>query len=100
VTTPFVNLRWLLDKAERRRSTLYAINGVCIFAGWVVARIILFLYLFWHLWAYRHTMATLSLTIRIVAPSIIVGLFALNLVWFERICRGVARLFAGKTKLI
>lgn len=99
MTTPFINSRWLLDKAEQRRSTLYLLNGVCIFVGWVLSRILLFFYLFWHMWAHRDVMATLSGSIQVVAPSITVGLFVLNLFWFGRICRGIARLVGGKFKL-
>ncbi|XP_045791343.1 TLC domain-containing protein 4-B-like isoform X2 [Trifolium pratense] len=51
-TTPGVNLRWYLDVAGMKRSKVYLINGVVIFIGWLVARILLFVYMFYH--AYLH----------------------------------------------
>ena len=30
-TTPFVNMRWWLDKAEMKSSPLYFYNGVALF---------------------------------------------------------------------
>ncbi|KAF6172352.1 hypothetical protein GIB67_024974 [Kingdonia uniflora] len=45
-TTPGINLRWYLDTAGMKRSNLYLLNGVVIFFAWLVARILLFAYLF------------------------------------------------------
>ncbi|KAI3465564.1 hypothetical protein Pfo_022227 [Paulownia fortunei] len=47
-TTPGINLRWYLDAAGMKRSRVYIINGVVIFLAWLVARILLFIYLFYH----------------------------------------------------
>ncbi|KAG6419622.1 hypothetical protein SASPL_121844 [Salvia splendens] len=51
-TTPSINLRWYLDAAGMKRSKVYTINGVVIFLAWLVARILLFMYLFWHSFVY------------------------------------------------
>uniref|UniRef100_A0A9I9DJV1 TLC domain-containing protein n=1 Tax=Cucumis melo TaxID=3656 RepID=A0A9I9DJV1_CUCME len=48
-TTPFVNLRWYLDNAGQKNSNLYVINGIALFLGWLVARILLFIYFFGHM---------------------------------------------------
>ncbi|KAL7172960.1 hypothetical protein ACSBR2_032430 [Camellia fascicularis] len=48
-TTPFVNLRWYLDVAGQKNSKLYVCNGVALFFGWLVARILLFIFCFYHL---------------------------------------------------
>ncbi|PON69539.1 TRAM/LAG1/CLN8 domain containing protein [Parasponia andersonii] len=75
-TTPFVNLRWYLDTAGQKSSSLYICNGVALFLGWLavsfehgimhladlslnynnnfnleppVARIFLFIYFFTHM---------------------------------------------------
>ncbi|KAL6614277.1 hypothetical protein ACP70R_036547 [Stipagrostis hirtigluma subsp. patula] len=50
ITTPFVNLRWYLDVAGQKNCKLYLYNGLALFAGWLVARIILFMYLFTHMY--------------------------------------------------
>ncbi|KAJ6790670.1 transmembrane protein 56 [Iris pallida] len=36
ITTPFVNLRWYLDLAGQKSSSLYVYNGVALFLGWLV----------------------------------------------------------------
>ncbi|XVF74973.1 hypothetical protein PTKIN_Ptkin13bG0152000 [Pterospermum kingtungense] len=35
-TTPFVNLRWYLDVAGQKSSTIYVYNGIALFFGWLV----------------------------------------------------------------
>ncbi|MBA0609764.1 hypothetical protein Godav_010706 [Gossypium davidsonii] len=35
-TTPFVNIRWYLDVAGRKSSTIYIYNGIALFFGWLV----------------------------------------------------------------
>ncbi|XP_047252935.1 TLC domain-containing protein 4-B isoform X1 [Capsicum annuum] len=51
-TTPFVNLRWYLDVAGQKNSQLYVCNGVALFFGWLVARILLFLLFFYHMFSH------------------------------------------------
>ncbi|MBA0679012.1 hypothetical protein Goari_010811 [Gossypium aridum] len=34
-TTPFVNIRWYLDVAGRKSSTIYIYNGIALFFGWL-----------------------------------------------------------------
>ncbi|KAH9308972.1 hypothetical protein KI387_036883, partial [Taxus chinensis] len=48
ITTPFVNMRWYLNLAGLKRSKVYAINGIALFCGWLLARIILFVFYFAH----------------------------------------------------
>ncbi|KAL3649227.1 hypothetical protein CASFOL_005630 [Castilleja foliolosa] len=52
ITTPFVNLRWCLDVAGLKNSKLYVYNGVALFFGWLVARIILFVFFFYHMFTH------------------------------------------------
>ncbi|KAH1263622.1 Transmembrane protein 56-B [Glycine max] len=49
-TTPGINLRWYLDAAGMKKSNAYLINGVVIFIAWLVARILLFVYMFYHVY--------------------------------------------------
>ena len=49
-TTLGTNLRWYLDTAGMKRSKAYLINGVVIFVAWLVAKILLFMYLFYHVY--------------------------------------------------
>ncbi|GFY95454.1 TRAM, LAG1 and CLN8 (TLC) lipid-sensing domain containing protein [Actinidia rufa] len=54
VTTPEINMRWYLDTAGLKRSNAYLINGVVIFFAWLVARILLFVYMFYHVYLHYH----------------------------------------------
>ncbi|MBA0574960.1 hypothetical protein Golob_024852 [Gossypium lobatum] len=49
-TTPGINLRWYLDTVGMKRSKAYLVNGVVIFVAWFVARVLLFMYLFYHIY--------------------------------------------------
>lgn len=40
-TTPFVNLRWTLDKARLRSHPAYLINGITMAVSWLIVRILL-----------------------------------------------------------
>ncbi|VAH81206.1 unnamed protein product [Triticum turgidum subsp. durum] len=51
-TTPFVNLRWYLEVAGQKDHNLYLYNGLAMFVGWLIARIILFVYFFTHVYSH------------------------------------------------
>ncbi|KAF5729188.1 transmembrane protein 56-B-like isoform X1 [Tripterygium wilfordii] len=96
VTTPVINMRWYLDTAGMKRSNAYLINGVLIFFLWLIARILLFLYLFNHV--YRHYDQVMQLHIMgyllvFVVPT---ALAILNLMWFGRILKGLKKTLAKK----
>ncbi|KAG5413473.1 hypothetical protein IGI04_001040 [Brassica rapa subsp. trilocularis] len=59
VTTPSINLRWYLDTAGLKRSKAYLINGVAIFLAWLTARILLFIYMFYHVYIHYDQVANL-----------------------------------------
>eukprot|EP00955_Chlamydomonas_euryale_P083749 363887-Chlamydomonas_euryale.AAC.8 len=52
-TTPFIDLRWWLDKANLKSSRLYMYNGMAIFVSWVVARLCIFPPFFYVVWQQR-----------------------------------------------
>ncbi|KAH6788659.1 TRAM protein [Perilla frutescens var. hirtella] len=90
-TTPSINLRWYLDAAGMKRSKVYTINGVAIFLAWLVARILLFIYLFWH--SYLHydqvkQMHEIGVVMMFVIPSV---LSVMNLIWFSKIFKGMVK---------
>ncbi|KAL6619042.1 hypothetical protein ACP70R_034181 [Stipagrostis hirtigluma subsp. patula] len=90
-TTPFVNLRWYLDLAGRKGTKLYLYNGVALFVGWLVARIILFVYLFAHLYLHFDQVRTVFpvgfYSVLTVPPV----LSLMNLLWFWKICKGMVK---------
>ncbi|MBA0614470.1 hypothetical protein Godav_014765 [Gossypium davidsonii] len=76
-TTPGINLRWYLDTAGMKRSRAYLINGVVIFVTWLVARILLFMYLFYHVYLHFDQLwATVNIRRAFYPIS-----YELNVVW-------------------
>ncbi|XP_052201760.1 uncharacterized protein LOC127807747 isoform X2 [Diospyros lotus] len=62
VTTPEINMRWYLDVAGLKRSNAYLINGVVIFFAWLVARILLFVYMFYHVYLHYDQISSCNTT--------------------------------------
>ena len=52
-TTPFVNLRWFLDKLGMKGSSLYFWNGLAMTLSWFVVRVLGFMWLGTLLWSAR-----------------------------------------------
>ncbi|XP_019419997.1 PREDICTED: transmembrane protein 56-B [Lupinus angustifolius] len=90
-TTPFVNLRWHLDVAGRKSSKLYIWNGIALFFGWLVARIILFMFFFIHMWSHFDEVKKifpLGFYTLLVVPPI---LSIMNIFWFWKIAKGMVK---------
>ncbi|VFQ98490.1 unnamed protein product [Cuscuta campestris] len=94
LTTPEINLRWYLDTAGLKRSNAYLINGVAIFFAWLAARILLFVYMFRHVYYHydqvvqMHPFGNLLV---LVVPAI---LGIMNLMWFGKIMKGLKKTLA------
>lgn len=91
VTTPAVNLRWYLDAAGMKKSKLYVINGLMMFLTWLVARIVLFMYLFYHISAHYDQVVQLhklGYLLVMVVPSV---LSIMNFLWFVKITKGLRK---------
>ncbi|KAG5052870.1 hypothetical protein JHK87_005068 [Glycine soja] len=90
-TTPFVNLRWYLDIAGLKSSKLYIWNGIALFFGWLVARIFLFMFLFYHIGTRYVEVKEIFLFgfyTLIMVPSV---LAVLNIFWFWKIAKGMVK---------
>ena len=59
-TTPFVNLRWFLDKLGMKGSSLYFWNGLAMTLSWFVVRVLGFMWLGTLLWSARAQIRELS----------------------------------------
>ncbi|XP_062105700.1 uncharacterized protein LOC133817253 [Humulus lupulus] len=95
-TTPGINLRWYLDIAGMKRSKAYVINGVVIFFSWLVARILLFIYLFYHIYLhYEQVRQIQSFGLFLVAVVPLV-LAMMNLMWFAKIFKGLKKTLAKR----
>lgn len=96
-TTPFVNLRWHLDVAGMKSSQLYVLNGIAMFLGWLVARIVLFGFFFYHIYNHidqvRQVNTVAFYSLHMIPPV----LAAMNLFWFFKIAKGMIRTLRKKT---
>ncbi|KAH9627394.1 hypothetical protein KSS87_001233 [Heliosperma pusillum] len=91
VTTPEINMRWFLDTVGLKRSNAYLINGIVIFLAWLVARILLFVYMFFHVYLHYDQvieMHAFGYFLVFVVPSV---LAAMNLMWFGKILKGLKK---------
>lgn len=96
VTTPEINMRWYLDIAGMKRSTAYLINGVVIFFAWLFARIMLFIYMFYHVYLHYDQVIQMHIfgyMLVFVVPSV---LAIMNLVWFGKILKGLKKTLAKR----
>ncbi|XP_078163722.1 uncharacterized protein LOC144558743 isoform X1 [Carex rostrata] len=96
-TTPGVNLRWYLDTAGMKRSKAYVLNGVAMFVAWLVARILLFIYLFYHIYMHHDQTRMMHPFGYFLTLTIPVILFAMNLTWFMKILRGLKKTLTRQT---
>ncbi|KAH7316195.1 hypothetical protein KP509_21G082200 [Ceratopteris richardii] len=95
-TTPFVNLRWYLCTMGLKKSTAYIVNGIFLFLGWMLARILLFVFFFLHLYKHydqvQRMHAALHYCVLLVPPCLAV----LNVAWFLKILMGLLKIIFSK----
>ncbi|KAL6554436.1 hypothetical protein OROMI_020109 [Orobanche minor] len=90
-TTPWINIRWYLDAAGMKRSGAYIVNGIVIFLSWLVARILLFIYMFCHVYLYYDQVKqvhTMGVVLVFFVPFV---LSVMNLMWFFKIFKGLKK---------
>ncbi|XP_011032790.1 PREDICTED: transmembrane protein 56-B-like [Populus euphratica] len=95
-TTPGINLRWYLDTAGMKKSKAYLLNGVVIFFAWFVARILLFIYLFYHVFLHLYQVKQMHSFGRLLALVVPVVLSVMNLMWFWKIFKGMKKTLAKR----
>lgn len=95
-TTPGINLRWYLDVAGMKRSKAYLINGVVIFIAWLVARILLFVYMFYHAYLHFDQVQQMHPFGQILVVVVPVVLSVMNLIWFSKIIKGLMKTLAKR----
>ncbi|XAR48371.1 hypothetical protein NMG60_11031183 [Bertholletia excelsa] len=95
-TTPGINLRWYLDRAGMKSSKAYLVNGFMVFISWMVARILLFIYLLYVVYYYYDQvkqMHTFGYFLVAIVPLL---LSVMNLLWFGKIVRGLKKTLAKR----
>ncbi|KAG5621965.1 hypothetical protein H5410_007183 [Solanum commersonii] len=91
VTTPEINMRWFLDTAGLKRSYAYLINGVVIFFAWLVARILLFIYMFYHVSLHYDQVIHMHIFGILLVFGVPAALGVMNLMWFGKIIKGLKK---------
>jgi hypothetical protein len=93
-TTPFVNMRWWLDKSDMKSSPLYFYNGVGLFVFWILARIVAFPPFFYVIYKQRDQIKYLSTYTKFLLYVFPIILTTLNLWWFTKILKGVLKMLS------
>jgi hypothetical protein len=94
-TTPFVNLRWALDRLQMKHLQLHQVNGLLLMLVWGVARVAMFVPF------YLHVLQNLRLIAQEPphAVAMLLGvpllLLALNTMWFIKIVKGAYKMMFG-----
>jgi len=96
ITTPEINLRWYLDTAGMKKSLAYVVNGVFIFLAWLVARILLFIYMFYHVYLHYNQVMRMHIFGYVLVFGVPAALGVMNLIWFGKIVRGVKKTLAKR----
>ncbi|KAL8087633.1 uncharacterized protein LOC141698489 [Apium graveolens] len=90
-TTPSVNLRWYLDVAGQKKSKLYTCNGIALFLGWLGARILWFVFFFYHMFNHFDQVQKIYplgfYSMLTVPPALAI----MNLFWFWKITKGMIK---------
>ncbi|PKI77284.1 hypothetical protein CRG98_002229 [Punica granatum] len=95
-TTPGINLRWYLDTAGLKKSKAYLLNGVVIFLAWLVARILLFIYMFYHVSLHFDQVKQMHDFGKLLVFGVPLALSIMNLMWFGKIIKGLRKTLAKR----
>ncbi|XP_047249656.1 TLC domain-containing protein 4-B [Capsicum annuum] len=95
-TTPGINLRWYLDVAGMKKSKAYLVNGFLMVFAWLVARILLFIYLFYHVYINYDQVKHLPSFAIFLSSVVSLVLTMMNLVWFWKIVKGLKKTLAKR----
>ncbi|KAJ0979047.1 hypothetical protein J5N97_014521 [Dioscorea zingiberensis] len=87
---------WFLDTAGMKRSTAYLVNGVVVFFAWLVARILLFIYLFYHIQAHYKQIEQMHTAGYFLVFMVPASLAVMNLMWFMKILKGLRKTLAKR----
>jgi len=100
ITTPFVNTRWVLDKAGLKNSNIYFWNGIIMLLLWFLFRVCLYGYQAVRLYQLRTGLLALPVKDIIVFPSCYFLGLLLQVFWFTKILKGAMKALGigGKRK--
>ncbi|KAK8943118.1 hypothetical protein KSP39_PZI009154 [Platanthera zijinensis] len=95
-TTPGINMRWFLETAGLKRSGAYLINGVVMVFAWLAARILLFLYLFHHIYLHYDEVQQMHAFGHLLILGVPAVIFIMNMMWFIKILKGLKKAIAKR----
>lgn len=99
LSTPFVNARWMLDKAGFKSHAVYKINGICMLVTFFMARLVPFQPIFLSMvWPHLSEFANLPPGLRFVIPTAWLLSMCLNIIWFRKMVIGAIKVFFPKPK--
>jgi len=95
ITTPFVNMRWFLDKSGMKNTMLFKINGLCMLFFWFIFRIVGYFSVAPSVYAHRKAVLSLPpFEMFIYLFSYVVG-GVLMLLWFSKMVSGALKVLMG-----
>ncbi|RZL18884.1 MAG: hypothetical protein EOO89_04945 [Pedobacter sp.] len=96
LSTPFLNLSFLLKEYHHTTNPLYAMSGLLLVLTFFVVRILLTPYLLYHFVTYWHPTPA-DKYLYILNVGAILFFFGINYLWFYQIIRIVFKKKGGKT---
>uniref|UniRef100_A0A383WKX4 TLC domain-containing protein n=1 Tax=Tetradesmus obliquus TaxID=3088 RepID=A0A383WKX4_TETOB len=94
-TTPFVNLRWALDRLQLKHLKLYQVNGLLMLLVWGVARVAMFVPFYLHVLQNLRIIAQEPPHAVAMLLGVPLLLLALNTMWFVKIAKGAYKMMFG-----
>jgi hypothetical protein len=99
ITTPFVNQRYFLDKADMKSRKRYTVNGLLMWLGFVVVRCSMIPISIYILYVQSEAMVKgMPLFVRIAVYAQIVNLSTLNSYWTYKITQGLIKALKSASK--
>ncbi|CAB78159.1 hypothetical protein [Arabidopsis thaliana] len=95
VVAASLNIKWIngryLDNSGQKGSKAYTLNGIALFLGWLVARVLLFIFFFVHMYLHFHQVKQVFplgfYSLLTIPPALAV----MNLLWFWKITKGLIK---------
>ncbi|EOA22097.1 hypothetical protein CARUB_v10002647mg [Capsella rubella] len=80
-----------LDTSGQKGSKAYTLNGIALFLSWLVARILLFIYFFVHMYLHFHQVKQVFPLGYYSLLTIPLALAVMNIIWFWKITKGMIK---------
>mmetsp|Transcript_11380 Transcript_11380/g.42723 ORF Transcript_11380/g.42723 Transcript_11380/m.42723 type:complete len:265 (-) Transcript_11380:153-947(-) len=92
-TTPFTNIRWILEKKQMKDSLWYSLNGLCMFLGFWIFRIGFSIFSFVIVLRNFSDVMSQDLFVMPLTLFTVCALSFLNIMWTWKVTQGALKLF-------